>query len=88
MKSNAERAVASQSGSPKTTLARASAAIISPFQSARTLSSRPGLAASFAEREQLAPERREIGFLRRPRRGRRTRRSTVLPSQLPPGVTS
>ena len=42
MKSKARAAMSSQAGSPSMTPALASAAIISPFQSASTLSSRPG----------------------------------------------
>ena len=69
--------------------ARASAAIVRPFQSARTLSSRAGLARLSRERKQLRARTAASSRLaRRRRRGGVTRLSTVRPSQLPPARTS
>ena len=87
MKSNAARAVLSQSGSPKAALARASAAMVKPFQSASTLSSRPGFGRASRTANSFAREAASSASSSGAPRGA-TRRSTVCPSQFPPRVTS
>ena len=74
--------VTSQSGSPNAALARTSAAIVKPFQSASTLSSRPGLGRASRTANSFAREAASSASSSGEPRGP-TRRSTVRPSQLP-----
>ena len=86
-KSNAARAVAIQAGSPNTALARTSAAMVRPFQSASTLSSRPGFGRASRTANSFARAAASSASSSDEPRGL-TRRSTVRPSQFPPRVTS
>ena len=95
MKPKARAAIAIQSGSPSRAPALASAAIINPFQSARTLSSSPGLTrfsrssnslprSIFSEDHSIGDNRSESML-----RGKSLSRFKMLcPSKFPSGVTS